>query len=163
MNCFAFIWANMSITSYMSICCWSKVPKIPPSTLPFLAFPNSSDTQAWDDQTWSSVFWRWPFPPHDIWAWALHRWLRGTGTLSLHCQRLVSKVLKLSFWNNPPSCLLPWRCLAPRNNLDSDALDRCREHTDALVEEGTLGELWDDYGIVGDLIVSLSSLGHAFT
>ncbi|KAG2074321.1 hypothetical protein BDR04DRAFT_1008349 [Suillus decipiens] len=25
-------------------------------------------------------------------------------------------------------------------------------HTDALVEEGILGELWDDYGIVGNLI-----------
>ncbi|KAG1732554.1 hypothetical protein EDB19DRAFT_2003517 [Suillus lakei] len=36
------------------------------------------------------------------------------------------------------------RCLAPRNNLDNDALDR--------FEEGTLGELWDDYGIVGNLI-----------
>jgi len=31
---------------------------------------------------------------------------------------------------------------------------RCREHTEALVEEGTLGALWDEYGIVGDLVVS---------
>ncbi|KAG2135326.1 hypothetical protein DEU56DRAFT_738053 [Suillus clintonianus] len=44
------------------------------------------------------------------------------------------------------------RCLAPRLNLDQDALDRCREYVDALVEEGTLLEIWDDYGIVGDLV-----------
>ncbi|KAG1883443.1 hypothetical protein F4604DRAFT_1879062 [Suillus subluteus] len=44
------------------------------------------------------------------------------------------------------------RCLAPRLNLDQDALDRCREHVDALVEEGTLLGIWDDYGIVGDLV-----------
>ncbi|KAG0699688.1 hypothetical protein DFH29DRAFT_983453 [Suillus ampliporus] len=44
------------------------------------------------------------------------------------------------------------RCLAHHHDLDHEALVHCREYTDALVEEGTLGELWDDYGIVGDLI-----------
>ncbi|KAG1880232.1 hypothetical protein C8R48DRAFT_744596 [Suillus tomentosus] len=44
------------------------------------------------------------------------------------------------------------RCLASRLNLDDDALDRCREYVDALVEEGTLLEIWDDYGIVGDIV-----------
>ncbi|KAH7904803.1 hypothetical protein BJ138DRAFT_1138452 [Hygrophoropsis aurantiaca] len=43
-------------------------------------------------------------------------------------------------------------CLAPRTNLDEDALCRCQEHTEALLEESTLGDLWDQYGIVGDLI-----------
>ncbi|KAG2053668.1 hypothetical protein BDR06DRAFT_982727 [Suillus hirtellus] len=36
------------------------------------------------------------------------------------------------------------RCLAPCDNLDHDALDH--------FEEGTSGEFWNDYGIVGDLI-----------
>ncbi|KAG1732804.1 hypothetical protein EDB19DRAFT_1896692 [Suillus lakei] len=45
------------------------------------------------------------------------------------------------------------RCLAPRNNLDNDALDR--------FEEGTLGELWDDYGIVGDLIPFMNDFPRA--
>ncbi|KAF9237764.1 hypothetical protein BU15DRAFT_88600 [Melanogaster broomeanus] len=44
------------------------------------------------------------------------------------------------------------KCLANRENLDEDALHRCRDYTEALVEEGTLGELWDDFGIVGDLV-----------
>ncbi|KIK31994.1 hypothetical protein CY34DRAFT_51728, partial [Suillus luteus UH-Slu-Lm8-n1] len=44
------------------------------------------------------------------------------------------------------------QCLASRLNLNEDALDRCCEHVDALVEEGTLLGIWDDYGIVGDLV-----------
>ena len=31
---------------------------------------------------------------------------------------------------------------------------RRREHTDTLVEMFELGALWDDYGIVGDIVVS---------
>ena len=53
-----------------------------------------------------------------------------------------------------------WRCLTSRLNLDEDALDRCREHMDALVEEGTLLGIWDNYGIVGDLVVSPFSFGY---
>lgn len=34
---------------------------------------------------------------------------------------------------------------------------RCREHMDALVEALELGALWDDYGLVGDLVVNLPS------
>ncbi|KAG1834651.1 hypothetical protein F4604DRAFT_1886622 [Suillus subluteus] len=44
------------------------------------------------------------------------------------------------------------RCLGPCTNLDEPASERCREHTEALVEEATLGDLWDEYGIVGDLV-----------
>ncbi|KAG2036220.1 hypothetical protein BDR03DRAFT_934555 [Suillus americanus] len=44
------------------------------------------------------------------------------------------------------------RCLGSRNNLDEPASGRCHEHTEALIEEAALGDLWDDYGIVGDLI-----------
>ncbi|KAG1902160.1 uncharacterized protein F5891DRAFT_1127780 [Suillus fuscotomentosus] len=44
------------------------------------------------------------------------------------------------------------RCLASHLNLDDDALDCCRKYVDALVEEGTLLEIWDDYGIVGDIV-----------
>ncbi|KAG1850415.1 hypothetical protein F4604DRAFT_1883666 [Suillus subluteus] len=44
------------------------------------------------------------------------------------------------------------RCLGPHTNLDEPASERCHEHTEALVEEATLGDLWDEYGIVGDLV-----------
>ncbi|KAG1720918.1 uncharacterized protein EDB91DRAFT_1240359 [Suillus paluster] len=43
------------------------------------------------------------------------------------------------------------RCLGSRNNLDEPASGRFREHTEALVEEAALGDLWDDYSIVGNL------------
>ncbi|KAJ7862732.1 hypothetical protein B0H13DRAFT_2566139 [Mycena leptocephala] len=44
------------------------------------------------------------------------------------------------------------RCLAPLTDLDRPSISRSHEHTDALMEACTLKELWDDYGIVGDLI-----------
>ncbi|KAF9230591.1 hypothetical protein BU15DRAFT_91081 [Melanogaster broomeanus] len=44
------------------------------------------------------------------------------------------------------------RCQASRNNLDEDALDRTRAFNEALFEESTLTILWDEYGIVGDLV-----------
>ncbi|KAJ7687658.1 hypothetical protein B0H17DRAFT_1069770 [Mycena rosella] len=43
-------------------------------------------------------------------------------------------------------------CLSPPDNLDSPSGRRSHEHTDALLEGCTLKELWDDFGIVGDLI-----------
>ncbi|KAF7372688.1 hypothetical protein MVEN_00132200 [Mycena venus] len=48
------------------------------------------------------------------------------------------------------------RCLSPAHDLDRDSPRRCAEHTDALLGGCTLKELWDDFGIVGGIIVSLS-------
>jgi hypothetical protein len=49
------------------------------------------------------------------------------------------------------------RCTARAKALDSsdDVVRRCRELTDAWVEEFELGVLWDNYGLVGDIIVSI--------
>ncbi|KAJ7249322.1 hypothetical protein C8J57DRAFT_1356642 [Mycena rebaudengoi] len=44
------------------------------------------------------------------------------------------------------------RCLSPANDLDQPSVRRSHEHTDALMEGCTLKELWDDFGIVGDLL-----------
>ncbi|KAL4063822.1 hypothetical protein J3A83DRAFT_4361909 [Scleroderma citrinum] len=41
------------------------------------------------------------------------------------------------------------KCLAPKSNLDTDALYWNHEHTEALIE---LQESWDKYGIVGELV-----------
>ena len=52
--------------------------------------------------------------------------------------------------------------MARNKDLDSEALYRCQEHTNLLVEEIDLGILWDEYGIVGDLVVTLfADLGVA--
>jgi hypothetical protein len=47
------------------------------------------------------------------------------------------------------------RCLAPPNNLDRrpEYPHRCKEHTELLVECLELGVLWDEYGLVGDVVV----------
>jgi hypothetical protein len=48
------------------------------------------------------------------------------------------------------------RCTAQSDNLDNDPhrLPRNREHTNTLVEMLELGELWDEYGLVGDVVVN---------
>jgi hypothetical protein len=45
--------------------------------------------------------------------------------------------------------------MSHRSELDIKSLCRCRDHTEALIEEATHGILWDEYGIVADLVVSL--------
>jgi hypothetical protein len=45
------------------------------------------------------------------------------------------------------------RCTTNPDNLDVTSGWQCHEHTDALLEALTLKELWDKYGIVGDLLV----------
>jgi hypothetical protein len=48
------------------------------------------------------------------------------------------------------------RCTAPVNNLDSGWHVRCSQaHAELLVEEFELGMLWDEYGLVGDIVVRL--------
>ncbi|KAG2132524.1 uncharacterized protein EDB93DRAFT_1309634 [Suillus bovinus] len=44
------------------------------------------------------------------------------------------------------------RCLAFPSNLDEGGVSRSREHTDALVDSVDFGILWDEYGIIGELV-----------
>jgi hypothetical protein len=46
------------------------------------------------------------------------------------------------------------RCTARPEDLDGEGGRRSHEHTDALLDLLDLKMLWDDYGIVGDIIVS---------
>ena len=50
------------------------------------------------------------------------------------------------------------KCLAYRENLDEDALRRCREHSDMIVNEFNLRNLHESYGLDGDTVVSTSLL-----
>lgn len=58
-----------------------------------------------------------------------------------------------------------YRCTADWSNLDSDpnAVLRSHEHTAAarVVYQDNLKGLWDGYGVVGELIVSLSASKHS--
>lgn len=51
---------------------------------------------------------------------------------------------------------MPGRCDAPRQNLDGGGDRRTHGVTDALLDSLDLKDLWDDYGIVGDLLVGPS-------
>ena len=46
------------------------------------------------------------------------------------------------------------RCTAPADDLDAQSGRRSHTHTDALLEQYSLKILWNDYGIVGEVIVS---------
>jgi hypothetical protein len=46
-------------------------------------------------------------------------------------------------------------CISNANNLDEQSIYRSHEHTNLLLEAHTLQELWDDYGILGDIVVSI--------
>lgn len=45
------------------------------------------------------------------------------------------------------------RCLSRRDNLDADSLARCQEHTEELIKDFEFEDLWDQYGIVKQLVV----------
>ena len=68
------------------------------------------------------------------------------------------------------SALFPWdvclwfnSCMAPNNDLDSGPHPWCnREHTDMLVEMFELGELWNEYGLIGNIMVSPLLLSQPF-
>ncbi|KAG2093479.1 uncharacterized protein F5147DRAFT_747888 [Suillus discolor] len=55
------------------------------------------------------------------------------------------------------------RCLAPRGQLDDDALCRCEAHREALVEEDTfdVDMLQREFGIVGDVMPFTNDFPHA--
>ncbi|KAK7461730.1 hypothetical protein VKT23_008159 [Stygiomarasmius scandens] len=53
------------------------------------------------------------------------------------------------------------RCTSPPNDLDADTGRRSHHHTDTLSDGCTLKELWDDYGIVADLVPFTASFPRA--
>lgn len=51
----------------------------------------------------------------------------------------------------------PFRCLARANDLDgtlSDVIPRTKVLTDEVVCDFELGDTWDQYGMIGDVVVS---------
>ena len=78
----------------------------------------------------------------------------------LHCPGLVSTVCILSIFASVDDTLLLSRCRAPSGDLDNneERSERCsRTHTDFLCTRCELGLLYDNYGIIGDIIVCIHS------
>jgi hypothetical protein len=74
----------------------------------------------------------------------------------MYCAELVSKVRAWHYFLQLRTLIYLSRCTAPADNLDGDLYGRrSRDHTEILVEAFELGVLWDEYGLVGDVIVRL--------
>ena len=55
------------------------------------------------------------------------------------------------------------RCTAPNNDLDSDSPRigrRSHKHTELLMDAATNQELWDSYGLIGDIMVRMFLSGN---
>jgi len=82
--------------------------------------------------------------------------------LNRHCWLVLCKAgVQSMHFSNQSYILLTsiLRCTAPANDLDSvnnQFVRRSQPHTELLVEGFELGTLWDEYGLVGDIIVCTS-------
>ena len=76
--------------------------------------------------------------------------------LSVSCKAGVQSMY--SYQQKAPALLICHsRCTTPANDLDSGQhVRRSQAHAELLVEEFELGMLWDEYGLVGDIVVRLS-------
>lgn len=71
----------------------------------------------------------------------------------MHCPGLVCEVSLNLFLCTRYS--LGCRCDAPSTNLDGESGRRSHAHTDALFDALDHKAMWDDYGVIPDVIVSL--------
>ncbi|KAG1884298.1 hypothetical protein F4604DRAFT_1878722 [Suillus subluteus] len=53
------------------------------------------------------------------------------------------------------------RCMSHHKDLDSESLHRNCDHTEALVEELSSTDLWDEYGIISDLVPFTNDFARA--
>ncbi|KAG1717847.1 uncharacterized protein EDB91DRAFT_1241042 [Suillus paluster] len=75
------------------------------------------------------------------------RWvIYGLGPYIADYEEQVLLACIVSHW-----CL---RCCAHRKDLDAGALLRCHDHTEALVDTGTYTQLWFEFGIISNLVVT---------
>ena len=51
------------------------------------------------------------------------------------------------------------RCLTPPSDLDQYPINpQSKEHTATVIQNLELGEVWDEYGLIGDVVVRVNSL-----
>ena len=132
----------------------SSFPKFPKTALPYVIVTHLTVVETRNDNTWCrSLLW-WTLQASCIWYRPEYcRLPRASASLS-HRAGLVPQVcFRFSLF---PSCLCLTRCTAKHDDLDAFSvhtlLCNC-EHTESLVETLELGDLWEDYGLVGDIVV----------
>lgn len=136
--------------------CWvGRLLSIPSAVIPcvvshYIQFPRTRN-----DEARGCVMPWWSLPSHHLGTRTLHRRLPRTGASFLYRAGLVPKVGFLSMLSLLLLIFLQ-RCRAPSGKLDSneDTYDRrSRAHTDFLCTRCEMGLLYDNYGIIGDIIV----------
>lgn len=83
------------------------------------------------------------YPEQALLACIVHGW----------CARYVVMALRSSY------CISDWFCSCTSKDLTAAGGRRSREHTEALVSHFELGVLWEEYGLVGDLVVCNRFIG----
>lgn len=100
---------------------------------------------------------RWTFSPRYLGNRPVYCGLPRTSFISMHCTKLVCKVRIIFFTASDKSCtyITLYRCQGHRTDLDGDLsrFPRTRKFTEEVIERHTVSELWDDFGIVTDVIV----------
>ena len=131
---------------------WSIFLQILASTAAFIACQDAWVSQARHDNCWGCSLCRWPLPLSCLQAWSVYWWLSwtdgtGRGGSKLHpfCSYVAYE--------------LSSRCTAPAEDLDSSRYpSHSKEHTELISAEFELGQLWDEYGLVGDIVVSMHTI-----
>ena len=124
-------------------------------TLPFIAIYYSANFETRNDRSRSGTMFWWPFSVCDLWAGSIYCRLPWTGSSHLHHAGVVPKVHICSIYCPCVSQLLLSRCTANQTDLDGKGGRRSCDHTELLVNTFELGTLWDEYGLVSDIIVCI--------
>src|SRR6266566_5373594 len=98
----------------------------------------------------------WTFSLCHLWSWFVHCRLPRTSIACRRCSGLVSKV-SIRYVSILVHHIIETvaRCTAPPDSLDVESSRCSHTHTDALLKQYGLRMLWNDYGIVGEVIVSI--------
>ena len=84
--------ASASLSSWLKVPRWWQIPNVPLPTFPLLSCYNPAATPTSDEDSWSHAMPWWLSMPCYLWPWAVHCWLSGASTISVHCSGLVSQV-----------------------------------------------------------------------
>ena len=134
----------------------SWISPISSEAFSFLFVIHSRVTPLWRDHSGGlSVSW-WLLSSSHMGDWPISWRLSRTSTTELYCTRLVCPVrvdsLCCYFFN-----MIHYSCQGHKEDLDGmlSELQRTRYLTESLVAKYRAGTLWDKFGIVSDIVVSI--------
>jgi len=139
----------------------SGISNVPPPTISQLTVCDPSKPKTSNDDTWNCSLWRWTLLKDNIWAWPIYSWLRRASATGLHCSLLVCTVNPLYYSKSMVDANIDnihCSCTVTCGTLDSDpdTINRCRWLTETLFQNASSDQMWNEFGMVGDLVVCSS-------